>query len=178
MFDVHGGSQEADSVQLCKRGLMQCPAYVRCSLSALLIPPCQLKSLDQIGLLSGVNTQWSRSMGYERVSHSVESSCSAGCLADRMLRTSATCIWLNKWHRVLCQSLNLASAVCSGQIGFLLCSKKSDAQSDPRVPKREPTSAQNTSYPPIRYCLLIIISSMHDSKSIHVFLSDLSHSQV
>ncbi len=43
---------------------------------------------------------------------------------------------------------------CSGQIGFLLCTKKSGEAVDPRIPKREPSAKLSQDYPPLRYAFL------------------------
>ena len=46
---------------------------------------------------------------------------------------------------------NCSLCVCSGQIGFLLCSKKGNSSVDPRIPKREPSAAPSKGYPALRY---------------------------
>ena len=46
---------------------------------------------------------------------------------------------------------NCSLCVCSGQIGFLLCTKKGNSSADPRIPKREPSAAPSKDYPALRY---------------------------
>ncbi len=46
---------------------------------------------------------------------------------------------------------NCSLCVCSGQIGFLLCTKKGNSSVDPQIPKREPSAAPSKDYPALRY---------------------------
>ena len=51
---------------------------------------------------------------------------------------------------------SLAACVgCSGQIGFLLCTKKGSESADPRTPKREPSAKPSKDYPALRYFPLL-----------------------